>query len=484
MPSPVRLAGGVRRGGEWGLRLAVLVALAWLAWRAGRPAPAESVAVARGEDAAALAAWASGSARGRVHATFDAPPAPARRDWLQALARAGTEVSWSAAAAAPTAVAVEPPATPRGGPRVRVAAPAGSRVALVDAAGPLAAIELRGAGGSAVLPTSAVGAVDATVGAVVARASLADSVALRRVLVVGRAGWEAKFVVAALQDEGWGVDARTAVAPGIAVTQGSVASIDTARYAAAVVLDSSAAAYAGRLARFTREGGGIVIAGEAAGLRALAPLAPGAPAPAAAGVAGALVSAAPRRGLTLRPITRLKVDAIPLEQRGDAVAVAARRAGAGRVMQLGYDETWRWRMLGGDGSVAAHRQWWSDVVGSVAYTPARRPAPAGDAPVVPTADVGATLPVGGPPRPGAGGAGGAGAGTIRDASSIASSHAPPDAPPDAAPYARAVAALGAPRAAAPPAAPRRGTDLPWWLFFPIAAALLAEWGSRRLRGAA
>ncbi|HEU4787753.1 MAG TPA: hypothetical protein VFS57_10100, partial [Gemmatimonadaceae bacterium] len=48
---------------------------------------------------------------------------------------------------------------------------------------------------------------------------------------------------------------------------------------------------------------------------------------------------------------------------------AARRVGAGRVLQVGYDDSWRWRMAGGPGSEAAHRMWWSRVAASVAYVP-------------------------------------------------------------------------------------------------------------------
>jgi hypothetical protein len=60
---------------------------------------------------------------------------------------------------------------------------------------------------------------------------------------------------------------------------------------------------------------------------------------------------------------------VPLERRGDGVAVAARRVGAGRVIQVGYDDSWRWRMAGVTGSEAAHREWWSRIVRSAAYAP-------------------------------------------------------------------------------------------------------------------
>ena len=42
-----------------------------------------------------------------------------------------------------------------------------------------------------------------------------------------------------------------------------------------------------------------------------------------------------------------------------ASSLAARRAGAGRVVQLGYDETWRWRLAGSGDAPTAHRDYWS-----------------------------------------------------------------------------------------------------------------------------
>jgi hypothetical protein len=50
------------------------------------------------------------------------------------------------------------------------------------------------------------------------------------------------------------------------------------------------------------------------------------------------------------------------------VAIAARRFGAGRALQLGYEDTWRWRMGGSDG-VLRDRIWWAGLVSSVAYAP-------------------------------------------------------------------------------------------------------------------
>jgi hypothetical protein len=57
------------------------------------------------------------------------------------------------------------------------------------------------------------------------------------------------------------------------------------------------------------------------------------------------------------------------ERQAPGPIVAVRRAGRGRVAAIGYDETWRWRMEGGEAGEAAHRAWWSRMVGLVA--PAR-----------------------------------------------------------------------------------------------------------------
>src|SRR6185437_16402071 len=69
------------------------------------------------------------------------------------------------------------------------------------------------------------------------------------------------------------------------------------------------------------------------------------------------------------PVDALKPDAEIVQRRGPGIAIAARRVGAGRVLQVGYDETWRWRMAGGPGSAAQHRAWWAGIVSAIAYAP-------------------------------------------------------------------------------------------------------------------
>ena len=166
--------------------------------------------------------------------------------------------------------------------------------------------------------------------------------------------------------------------------------------------------------------------------RALAPLAPGQSGARIRAASLVFTDSAPRRALGFFAIASLKADAIPLESRDSEVAVAARRAGAGRVIQVGYDDSWRWRLQGPAGSPEAHRAWWATIVSSAAYRP--------------------TIPL---------------------THSVNS---------DAAPLAQLYSALG------PPSAERRAPSpavqgLPWWMLTVMILSLLAEITSRRLRGA-
>ena len=124
-------------------------------------------------------------------------------------------------------------------------------------------------------------------------------------------------------------------------------------------------------------------------------------------------------------------DALPLESRDGHVAAAARRVGAGRVLQLGYDESWRWRLAGAGDAPAAHREFWSANVSSVVYR-------------------------------------------------ATTATAPPSG--DGAPLASLYAALGNPSPARAAASIAAG-GFPWWSLAAFALLLVCEWGSRRARGA-
>jgi hypothetical protein len=305
-------------------------------------------------------------------------------------------------------------------------------VVVSDSLGVLDTVVMAGPSAS-LLARAVLGAARASAGGSGASAALHDSLVPRGVAVLGRAGWEAKFVIAALEESGWKVSAQLAVAPGIFVRQGRVA-LDTAITGVVVALDSSAARDARAIERFVRSGGGLVLAGDAARSTGFSRVAAGRVGTRIRSAAIVFSDSMPRRALGFYPISARADDAVPLESRDGTIAVAARRVGAGRVVQVGYDETWRWRLQGGSESPEAHRAWWSSVIGSAAYRAAR-----------PLTLHGETL--------------------------------------DPAPLAATFSALGAPVAperAAPTLQARPG--LRWWMLVVLLALLLAEWASRRLRG--
>ncbi|HEU4630690.1 MAG TPA: hypothetical protein VFS08_13145 [Gemmatimonadaceae bacterium] len=429
--------GGARPAVEWALRALVLVVLAWLLWRATRPpAPPPAVRATAPALRERLPAWTRAPEVRVAHAELAGVPSDTVRDWLAALAHAGVRVSYGAPALAPVAVAVEPVADPAGRVRLLAAAPGGTAVVLGDALGVLDSVRAGPAGATLATRTVA-GVARAAAGNVAARGAAPGAPLLRPVLVLGTAGWESKFTIAALEERGWTVLARLAVAPDVAVTQGAPPALDTARLAAVVALDSAARPYAARIARYVRQGGGLVLAPPAAALPELAALAPARLDAPVTPHADALAGPDPRAGVPRRPLFALRDGAVAIEERDGRPAVAAWRVGAGRVVLSGYDETWRWRMAGPDGAPAAHRAWWAGLLAAAAY-----------APVVPDSGAGA-----------------------------------PAAALDDAPVARLLDALGAPSSAPPAAAAREPRPaLPWWVFPLVVLALLAEWASRRARG--
>lgn len=418
---------------EWALRLASLALLAWMIWLAtsARRATGEHRVSRSAALRDSLASWTLDPRADSLHVAADELPPPRERDWLAALRRAGASVSWSSHGTTPVALSVEPLSDPAGGVRARVAAPAGSRVVVSDSLGILDTIVT--AGPSASLRARGVlGATRAIVGGSGASARPRDSLDLRDVAVLGSAGWEAKFVIAALEESGWKVSARLAVAPGIFVRQGNV-KLDTAVTGVVVVLDSTAVRDVRALERFVRSGGGLVLAGAASQSERFARLGAGRAGTRVRAASIAFADSSPRRALGFYPVAGGD-GVVALESRDGAAAVAARRVGAGRVVQVGYDATWRWRLQGGSDSPEAHRSWWSQVVGSAAYRAAHEPAAS-------------------------------------------------DEMLDPAPLAATVAALGEPTAPErASAAPARQTMLRGWMLLVLLAMLLAEWASRRLRG--
>jgi hypothetical protein len=358
----------VRRVSEWAARAAVVVLAGWLAslaWTgrvSDRVERAESTELAR-----ALTRWSSDPAVAAVHVEVKRPPGPSARAWLRALAAAGVNISWSGDPA-PLAVAAMPVRDPFGGSTLAMVGLGETRVGVADAAGPVDS--LAGTGGAATLSLRApVPPLIVTDGEVAATTRPHATSIIRPVLVLGRASWETKFVIAALEERGWRVVSRTVVAPGVETSVESVLPIDTSRFSAVVVTDSTGAAFARAIAAYVRTGGGLVVAGDAASIQGLAAISPGRP---GRRVAPPMVFEASEARLELlgfHPVTGPGRDALSLREDRGRTAVAVRREELGRVVQVGYDESWRLRMSGGDEGTARHGDWWNRLVSTVAYAP-------------------------------------------------------------------------------------------------------------------
>lgn len=358
---------------------------------------------------------------------FENSPTAIARDSLAALVRAGRTVTWSGDIA-PLAVMAEPVREP--GTRWRIAAVGSGPLILRDSLGVIDSLALA----SAVTLEPTRGPAQVVQGSTVAASTPRHMAPPRRAMVLGRVGWEARFIITALEESGWSVDARLALGREREVRQGD-GSARIERHDVVIVTDSlSANANAASLARFVRAGGGLILAGEASG----------AGAPALRAISGARVQRLeepetesfeghePTHALPLFALGAIAGDASLLEDREGTPAVVARRVEAGRVMQLGFAETWRWRMQGEGRSVEEHRAYWSRLAGLVARGDAR--------PALVVADA-----------------------------------------RDAAPLAALVQAIGSPSAASA-STPAGGPPFPTWLGPIILLALLVEWGSRRRRG--
>ena len=359
MPSP-------RSRFELACRIGAFALLGWLLGTSIMPSTGRRVERASQSNVESrLASWTRLPPSVVLHGDFATTPGPWAIEWLGALRRSGHAVTWSGAPPA-LALAAEALADPQGGARIDVGAPTDERVALRDDASAIDSLHISNLGGSVTAPIL-VGDILANAAGQLATAVAPDSVPTRTIVVIGGAGWEGKFVVAALEERGWPVTARFAIAPNVDVGPAAL-TLDTARVAAVVAIDTLVQRYGAAVERFVRSGGGLVLAGPSSQATAAASLAPGA--------IGSRFrpTVLPRDTFDLGstgffPVSSLKPDAVALERRTGGVAIAARRVGAGRVIQVGYDDSWRWRMAGATGSETAHREWWSRLVSAVAYVP-------------------------------------------------------------------------------------------------------------------
>jgi hypothetical protein len=304
-----------------------------------------------------------------LHADITTTPEPWVIDWLAALGHSGHRVTWSGS---PPAVAMssEALADPRGAVRIDFSAPAHTLVTLRDGASVVDSVRVSRLGATIVTPL-VVGSLVADAAGQRVSASVPDSALLRSIVVIGQASWEGKFIVSALEERGWPVVARFHVAPNVDVAQGAAIVLDTSRVAAVVAIDTTVQTLGSALEHFVHEGGGLILAGAASAAPAVMSLAPGAVG-ARTRVEIALTDTIGLGTTGFYPVTALKSDGVVLDRRPTGVAVAARRIGAGRVMQVGYDDSWRWRMAGAPGSDVAYRDWWSRAVAAVAYLPSSR----------------------------------------------------------------------------------------------------------------
>lgn len=413
------------------LRILSVAAMATLAarfWFGVERAQPEATATTPTLDSA-LAAWSLEAPR-RATIRASMTPDATQRDWLLALRRTGSALSWTTEDTLGSAMVIEAGPLGEGLSRLALLGPPDSRVLLSDRLGEVDSIRI-GRSGAASARLRPLGAIRAALGGSSPVTAERDSLMAKPLLLVGSAGWEAKFVAAALEEDGWSVSSRMMVAPGAVVRQGRSAAIDTATYSALIVLDSVSPLDAGVITRFVDEGGGLLASGPGVRHPALRRLLPN-QAYQVPGTLGALLGPYPRSGLNTRAF-RVSSHVV-FERRDGAAVVGAVRVGSGRVLNAGYDDTWRLRMVSPDDRAPdRHREWWSSMAGSVAQVRLRsRETP----------------------------------------------------PVDEAPYAATVAALGPPQP--PGQRPDGGTPFPWNALLAgiAAAALLGEWLSRRLRGMA
>lgn len=422
----MRLPAERRHWIEKALRIAAFAVLSLLLVRALRPSSDEQVTAVRTVGVWELVRATREYPIGALHFTLTGTPTRTERAWQEALRNSGSEISWSGGLV-PLAIAGRAIGSPLGGHIVSVSAPPNKTLRLRDDISALDSLNAHD--GIASLPVAVgFGSLRAVAGRDSASVALTDAATVRRILVLGKAGWETKFLVTALEEAGWNVDASISVAPNVAVSQGTT-TIDTAHYSGVIALDESAETRAREVSTFVRSGGGLILGSSAARSEAFGALRVSQPGPVLE-----ILNSEDSVSHATAPFTSMQLpsDGIPIERHRDGVSVAARRVGFGRVAQIGYAETWRWRLQGNDVGKSEHRDWWTQLLSQVVHTPRSTPRQTLD---------------------------------------------------DVAPYAELVDIAGAPIPAVRSPAPLTSQSGEMMLMLVLFALLLMEWASRRLRGA-
>jgi hypothetical protein len=343
----------------------------------------------------AMEGWYRDGLPAAVDVRLTAWPTVAQRDGLAAMRSAGTRVSWSHTLSA-IGVEAEPTLDPLGAVAVRATGVLddGEGLVLQDELGRLDTV----AAGPGALGSRTVTFGSRIGGWVGDRMVLETSVPRvdgGMAVVLGRVGWEARFLIEALEARGWSVAARLEVAPGRFVTQGRPTPLDPDRVAVVFVVDASASALVRGLRAFLSSGGGVVLYAAAVSDPALERLAPAAVG-AGRSTGGARFASTSRAALPVRTLGRLAPDAIVLDQRDGQPVLVGRRMGAGRVLLLAYTDLWRWQMSGD--TTVGYQHFVSDLAASAGRRVVRDVAPASVYGAAPLAAIAAGL--GTPSSPG------------------------------------------------------------------------------------
>src|ERR1035437_2984585 len=230
----------MRSRAERALRAASFALMAFAMWRMATDRGARDALTVRASSLSGELASIETLRLATLHVVVDAMPAPADRDALAAMAHAGTWVTWSAPIASrsqsrqalPNLAVVASRVREPGDP-VRVTAVSNADVMLADSLAPLDSVRASSAARGVTIDMHTL----ASVLSARSRAVGPPAGPPHPVLGGGDAGWGAKFAVAALEEQGWRVEARLFVAPGADVLQGAAVAIDTSRFSAIVALD-------------------------------------------------------------------------------------------------------------------------------------------------------------------------------------------------------------------------------------------------------